>query len=381
MGTEQVSTAFAGPGGRSRRLLTRLLERADVRVNGDRPWDVRVHDRRWFARVLAEANLGLGESYMDGWWDCPRLDEFFCRVIRARIHRQVDARSLMDLLAAKWTNRQSRKRSRQVAERHYDLGNELFVRMLDGRMQYTCGYWRSARTLDEAQTAKLDLVARKLALTPGMEILELGGGFGGFAQYAAERYGCRVVSYNISGEQVALARERCAGLPVEIVHADYREAAGRYDRVVSIGLTEHIGPKNYRSYLKLVSDCLRDDGLFLLHSLGTLLPAAVSDPWFRKHIFPEGYLPTIRQLGAAAEGLLVMEDWHNFGADYDPTLMAWHDNFVAHWEELKHRFDQRFFRMWRYYLLSCAGAARARDLQLWQIVFSKGRPGVYPSVR
>jgi cyclopropane-fatty-acyl-phospholipid synthase len=367
--------------GAGQKRLTALLLLADIQVNGSRPWDIQVHDPRFFSRVLAEGSLGLGESYMEGWWDCPRLDEFFARILRAGLHKKVTVWLLPSVLPAKIVNAQSVKRSREVAERHYDLGNRLFECMLDPHMQYTCGYWRSARTLADAQLAKFELIAAKLQLEPGMEVLELGGGFGGLARYLAEQCGCRVVSYNISREQVRYARARCAGLPVEFKHADYREATGCFDRVVSVGLTEHIGPSNYRSYFQLVHECLKPTGLFLLHTIGANRTIAVPDRWFRKYIFPHGHLPSIRQLGVAMEDLLVMEDWHNFGADYDRTVMAWYRNVEAHWSELRGTYDEHFHRMWTYYLLCCAGEFRARHAQLWQIVLSKQRPGVYAAPR
>lgn len=380
----QVSNtvALARPSrGRAERRLSQWLEQADVRIDGDRPWDLRVRDARFFPRVVGDGSLGLGESYMDLWWDCEQLDGFFHRVLSAHLDWKVRVAGAGDVLLAKLFNLQSKRPAQEVARRHYDLGNRLFERMLDARMQYTCGYWKAARTLDEAQEAKLALIAEKIELKPGMEILELGGGYGGLARYLAEEHRCRVVSYNISTEQVRYARELCAGLPVKIMRADYREAEGTFDRVVSVGLMEHIGPKNYRSAMELVHRCLKPDGLFLLHTIGSNRTLPVADAWFRKYIFPHGHLPSIQQVGAAMEKLFVMEDWHNFGADYDRTLMAWHDNFRAAWPELAPDYDERFYRMWSYYLLSCAGGFRARNIQLWQLVLSKGRPGVYQAVR
>jgi cyclopropane-fatty-acyl-phospholipid synthase len=280
------------------------------------------------------------------------------------------------------TNLQSRSRAFIVGEQHYDLGNLLYQCMLDPRMTYTCGYWAKAGDLEQAQTDKLDLSCRKLGLQPGQRVLDIGCGWGSFAEFAARQYGVRVVGITISREQAELARQRCRGLPVDIRLQDYRELDEPFERIVSLGMFEHVGWRNYVTYMGVVQRCLADGGLFLLHSIGSNRSLAHADPWIDRYIFPNGGLPSIAQIGRAIEKDFVMEDWHNFGADYDRTLMAWHANFERHWPQLAGHYDQRFRRMWRYYLLSCAGAFRARDIQLWQIVLSKGGvPGGYFSVR
>jgi cyclopropane-fatty-acyl-phospholipid synthase len=365
-------------------LITSLAARAGVTMNGSEPWDITVHNEDFYSRVLRQLYLGLGESYMDGWWDCVQLDEFFFKTIRADLEEDLkNWRLALHFLKAQVVNRQKRSRSAEVAHKHYDIGNNLYEHMLGESMAYTCAYWKDAKTLDEAQNAKFDLVCRKVGLKPGMKIVDLGCGFGGFLKYAAEHYGVSGVGMNLSKEQVAFARERAKGLPLEFRLADYRDIRGKFDRVISIGMTEHVGYKNYRSFLQLAHDLLADDGLFLLHTIGNNTSVTSADPWTDKYIFPNGNIPSIKQLGGAMEGLFVMEDWHNFGADYDKTLMAWHENFVKNWEKhIKKDYDERFYRMWIYYLLSCAGAFRARKIQLWQIVLSKqGVLGGYQSIR
>lgn len=356
----------------SKILIQQLLESADIGLNGSRPEDIQVHDLRFFDRVLAGGSLALGESYMDGWWDCAALDGFFFKLLRAGIHEKGQRwQALMARLQAHLFNGQSRRRSRQVAEVHYDLGNEFYEDMLDPHMQYTCAYWRDAKTLEEAQERKLDLICRKLQLEEGEHVLELGGGWGGFARFAASRYGCRVTSYNIAREQVKYARERSEGLPITVVEEDYREATGTFDKVVSIGLCEHVGFKNHRSWMELQHRCLKDDGLMLLHTIGRNTETTVGDPWITRYIFPGGLLPCLKQISTAAEGLFVLEDFHNIGQDYDPTLMAWYENYRANLPRRMDHLGERFHRMWSYYLLSCAGAFRARSLHLWQMVFAK----------
>ncbi len=354
-------------------FIQTLLEEAGITVNGDNPWDIRVHDERVFKRVLTGGVLAVGESYMDGWWEVEALDEFINRVLRVRLDEKIKGnwKTLLFILRAKLFNMQNKGRARKVGRAHYDLGNDLFSRMLDKRMNYTSAYWKDAKTLDEAQEAKLKLICEKTGLKPGMTVLELGCGWGGFAKYAAENYGVHVTALNISKEQVKLARELTKGLPVEIKQQDYREAAGVYDAVVSVGVMEHVGYKNYRTYMEVTDRCLKDDGIALIHTIGGNVSSTHTNPWNDKYIFPNGMLPSVAQLAKAMEGLFVFEDFHNFGPDYDKTLMAWYDNFNRSWPGLKEEYGDRFYRMWRFYLLSSAGGFRSRSTQLWQVVMTK----------
>ena len=371
-----AETVSVDPGvmeeGASFRLLEELLAHADIRLDGSRPWDMRLLAPGVPDRIFAKGSLGLGESYLDGEWEADALDEFFTRLLRAGLDQEVRPwRLLGHALRARLLNRQTLRRARTVGEVHYDLGNDFYQAMLDPRMTYTCGYWRHARTLDEAQEAKLDLVCRKLGLRPGQRVLDIGCGWGSFARFAAEHHGVEVVGVTISREQAELGRELCQGLPVELRLQDYRELDETFDHIVSLGMFEHVGHKNYRAYLEVAHRCLRDEGLFLLHTIGKPRSGTPTDPWIDRYIFPNGELPAMAQVAKAAEGLFLIEDVHNFGADYDTTLMAWHRNFEAAWPDFAERYGERFHRMWRYYLLSCAGAFRARDVQLWQIVFAK----------
>lgn len=384
-GRQRHASAARVPVPASARKVAELMALAGIEVNGSHPWDIQVHDPRFYQRLLAEGNLGAGESYMDGWWDVEAFDEFCTRIQRADLPNRVRGWEAMWLaLRGRILNRQTRWRARRVARQHYDLGNDLYEAMLGPTMQYTCAYWKDAATLAEAQQNKLHLICKKLGLAPGMSVLELGGGFGGLARFMAAEYGCRVVSYNISREQVRYGRELCAGLPVRFEEKDYREAAherDRFDRVVSIGLCEHIGYKNYRAFLELARSRLRECGLFLLHTIGSHQSVTSTDPWIDRYIFPNGMIPSVAQLGKAMEKLWVMEDWHNFGPDYDRTLMAWWQNFARAWPSLRSKYGERFYRMWKYYLLGSAGGFRARTMQLWQIVLSQGDIPSYVPVR
>jgi cyclopropane-fatty-acyl-phospholipid synthase len=364
-------------------IVRETLAKGDIRINGSRPWDLQIHDDRFYERVLRDDALGLGESYMEKWWEVEALDEFFFRLL------QIDLGNIRMSWRRKWTvikdrflNRQSKDRALLSGQHHYDRGNDLFTVMLDPTMNYTCGYWPDAETLEEAQIAKMDLVCRKVGLEPGDRVLDIGCGWGSLMKYAAETYDVSCVGVTVSEEQKALGEERCEGLPVEFRLTDYRDMAGTFDHIVSVGMFEHVGPKNYRTFFEKVDECLAEDGLFLLDTIGNRFSDNSTDAFTEKYIFPNGVIPSVKQIGEATERLLVMEDWHNFGADYDRTLMAWHQNFEEGWDELRSRYGKTFYRMWRYYLLSSAASFRMRKMQQWQVVFSNdGVIGGYSAVR
>lgn len=353
-------------------LISELLEQADITINGTRPWDIQLLAPGVIERAFAQGNLGLGEAYMNGDWEVEQLDEFFFRLLRGRVAQHIKPHKLIfHTLRTRLLNRQNAKRAWQVGETHYDLGNDFYEAMLDPRMTYTCGYWKNADNLADAQEAKLDLICRKLHLEPGMRVLDIGCGWGSFMGYAAERYQVKCVGITISKEQAKWAQARYKNLPLEFRLQDYRDVDEKFDRIVSVGMFEHVGHKNYRTYMKMAHRCLEDDGLFLLHTIGKNRRNTTPDPWLDRYIFPNGELPSISQIDEALEDYFVVEDVHNFGADYDKTLMAWHNNVINAWPAFSEKLGDRFLRMWRYYLLSCAGSFRARNIQLWQWVLSK----------
>jgi cyclopropane-fatty-acyl-phospholipid synthase len=369
---------------RAKVIIKGLLAEADVRVDGGRPWDIRVKDERFYPAVFRGGTLAFGESYMAGWWGCDALDELVAHLFAAKTAEKVKFTpgNIIVFLRSLLGNDGARSRAFEIGERHYDIGNDVFQRMLDRRMTYTCGYWRGAKDLEAAQEAKLDLVCRKIGLKRGQTVLDIGCGWGSFAKFAAEKYGVRVTGITVSKEQIKLGQELCKKLPVELRLEDYRDVRGVFDRIVSLGMFEHVGYKNYRTYMRTVHDHLRDDGLFLLHTIGTNSSLRHTEPWIHKYIFPNGMIPSVAQIGRSIEKLFVPEDWHNFGADYDKTLMAWFANFDRRWPEISTRYGDTFYRMWKFYLLSSAGAFRARANQLWQVVLSKeGVRGGYVSVR
>jgi cyclopropane-fatty-acyl-phospholipid synthase len=366
-----------------------LLAKAGVTINGPQPYDIQVHSQDVYQRAFSQGTVGLGEAYMDGQWDAPDLSELFSRLLRADLKKTLSPLSAVwYFLQARFTNMQSAKRAFEVGEKHYDLGNDLFEAMLGRTLAYTCGYWSSPThpvyNLDQAQEAKFDLICRKVGLKPGDTILDIGCGWGMFLKFAAEKYGAKGVGITVSVEQAEFARNLCKDLPVEIRVEDYRDTTGQFDRIISIGMFEHVGLKNYRTYMEKAASLLKEDGIFLLHTIGGNYTKWTNDPWIEKYIFPNGILPSPKDIGTAIDKVFVLEDWHNFGPDYDKTLCAWFKNFDAAWPTLKAtgKYDERFYRMWKYYLLSCAGSFRARYNQLWQIVLTKkGIQGGYQSVR
>ncbi len=364
--------------------FAKLMKIAGITPNGPNPWDPQIHNEAFYKRVRWQNVIGLGESYMDGWWDCEQLDEFFARLLRGGVQKAVGLSFpiVFGFAKAAIMNLQSVRRAFNVGKHHYDLGNDLFTAMLGPSMAYSCGYFKNTDNLDEAQNAKYELICQKLKLQPGMTVLDIGCGWGGLAKYLAQHYGVKVVGLTISEEQAKFAAAQCQGLPVRILFQDYRSFNEKVDRVVSVGMWEHIGYRNYRAAMKMARACLADEGLFLLHTINGPVSTITMDPWAKKYIFPDAMIPSIKQMAKSAEGLFLIEDVHNFGPYYDKTLMAWHDNFVAAWPSLKGKYDDRFYRMWVYYLKSCAGAFRARIIGLTQIVLSpKGVLGGYESVR
>ncbi len=363
-------------------IFNKLADNAGIHVDGDKPWDIQVHNSGLYGRVLRQGTLGLGESYMDGWWDCERLDEMVCRAMAATSAQLAIARNahtrLHDLVM-KFLNRQTLGRATRVAEQHYNGDHAMFQAMLDPYMQYSCGWWENASTLAEAQIAKMELICRKLCLAPGMNVLDIGCGWGGLARYMAERHGVRVTGVNISTEQLAYAKEHAGSLQVSYLEKDYRHLSGAWDRIVSVGMFEHVGPRNYREFFAKARQCLKRDGLLLLHTIGGNGGRdSGSDVWLEKYIFPNGILPSPMGITKAIEELFVLEDWHNFGADYDKTAMAWHRNFEEGYRQGAFKCTERQRRMFAYYLLSCAGCFRSRNIQLWQLVLSPGGvPGGY----
>lgn len=370
----------------SPKILQELFDEAGVCINGPNTWDLQVHDPITYSEILSKWSLGMGESYMNGHWDCKKIDQMLTKLLTCDINMRVQGiakiRFAIEVARARLLNLQSKSRAFLVGEKHYDIGNDVFELMLDPQMIYSCGYWENAHSLAEAQEHKLQLICEKLQLKPGEKLLEIGCGWGGLAAYAAKHFGVEVLGITVSKEQQQLAIQRCHGLPVQIELIDYRDLVGKFDKIVSVGMFEHVGEKNYLIYFQTVNRLLTDNGLFLLHSIGSDVTISRTDPWIDRYIFPNGKIPSPIEVGRSIEGVFLIEDWQNFGQDYDKTLMAWYENFTKNWKQISSKYDQRFYRMWTYYLLSCAAFFRSRQGQLWQIILTKrSRSETYRSIR
>src|SRR6185437_2780629 len=359
----------------SRTLRSRVeagLAEADISINGGRPWDIVLHDERFYLRVISQGALGLVESYMDGWWDCAELAQFFHRLLTAHLdgHDRFTWSSALAYFKARVENRQGKWLAAENVRRHYDLGNDLYRNMLGRWMVYSSTNWEHAHTLDEAGESKLAFVCKRIGLRGGQKILDIGCGWGGMAKYAAQKYGAQVVGITLSEEQAAFARETCSDLPVEIRYQDYRDVTGEFDAIVSLGMFEHVGYKNYRRFMEVVHRCLKPGGVFFLNTIGTNESGYCANSWTEKYIFPGGMLPSMAQIASAADGLFTMEDVRDWAEFYDKTLTSWFEKFNRNWMSLKDRYGERFYRMWKYYLLSSAGAFRSKSILDWQILFS-----------
>ena len=370
--------------------LKKLLAQADIKIGGNRAQDIQINDDRFYDRVFSDGSLGVGESYMDGWWSSKQLDKTMTLAFKANLAERLGLDDKVKFalyhIKARIANQQAGKKAYKNAQSHYDIGNDLYEPMLGRTMAYTCAYWAwGAKTLDQAQTDKYELICKKLGLKKGMTVLDVGCGWGELAIYMVKKYGCEVVCLTPSHEQIAYIKKNAKSTKVKPVLTTWQDYSGKvkFDRIAAIGIMEHVGPKNYDAFITKMHNLVKPDGLFILHTIGSNRSIISMDPWIETYIFPGGVLPSIKQIATAAEGKFVMEDWHNMGANYDPTLMSWYKNFAKSYPKLDHqKYDERFRRMWEFYLLACAGQFRARNIQLWQVIYSpKGVVGGYKSVR
>ena len=356
----------------SKDVAARILDAAGIPINGSEPWSFQVHNEKLWDRVISQRQLGFAESYMDGWWDCDQLDVALTKLLSINVLKLLKPSPALAFHVAKSNllNNQTKRRAAQNAKHHYNIGNDLYSRMLDEEMVYSCAYWNNAQTLAEAQQAKFDLICRKLELKPGMRLLDIGSGWGGFLRFATKNYGVIATGISPAENQINLAREKSEGLGITFKQQDYRDLTGEFDRIVSIGMMEHVGPKNYKAFFAKCDELLTKDGRMLHHTIGSNVSKNTTDPFFDRYIFPGGVLPSLAQIARATENTFIIEDVHNFGPYYDLTLLEWHKNISSRWQEIP-QYDQRFQRMWNYYLLASAAGFRAGNLQLFQVVFQR----------
>jgi len=367
----------------SKDVALNILAAAGIPLNGEEPWSIQVHNEKIWDRVISQKQLGFAESYMDGWWDCDQLDVMLTKLLSINVLGMLKPSPALvfHVLRSYLLNNQTKRRAAENAKHHYNIGNELYSRMLDPEMVYSCGYWAKADSLAAAQEAKFDLICRKLGLQPGMRLLDIGSGWGGFLRYAVRNYGVQATGISPADNQINLAREKSEGLGIQFIQQDYRDLTGQYDRIVSVGMLEHVGPKNYQTFFHKCDELLTRDGRMLHHTISSNITKQVTDPFFDRYIFPGGVLPSLAQLARAVENVFIIEDVHNFGPDYDRTLLEWHKNISAKWSEIP-QYDERFARMWSYYLLSSAAGFRSGNLQLLQCVFQRvGQRPTYITAR
>jgi len=367
-------------------LCIKLLESNDVKLidaknrqsmKNRRNWDIIVYDFDKFWNYVSNGTLGIGEAYVAKYWDCVSLDVLFTKIIN--LQNNIFP---FDKTNDHNKNLQTREKSFEVQNIHYNIDYNFYVQMLGTSMAYSCGYWKNVKSLDDAQNAKFKLICDKLEIKPTDHVLDIGCGYGSLMLYMVQNYGCKCTGVNISKEQLLYARKTCKNYPIHFLECDYRDIPEyKFDKIVSVGFCEHVGYKNYEEFINVAHSRLKDDGLFLLHTIGGNISTKSGDAWLDKYIFPNGMLPSIAQLGRAIENKFVMEDWHNFGPDYDKTLMAWYENYLVGKNSGTINVSDKFDRIWKYYLLSCAGCFRSRHCQLWQIILSKSRKTAYRSIR
>lgn len=340
---------------------------------------VRFHAATLPWRILLRPSVTLGEAYMDGSLTIEEgtlRDLLHLCTINAQIldrHPIARLQGSMDRLLRRHSAANQPERARLNVAHHYDLSGRLFDLFLDADRQYSCAYFQTrTETLEEAQEKKKRHIAAKLLLGPGMRVLDIGSGWGGLALDLACREAVDVTGLTLSREQLTTANQRVdsAGLSDRVRFAlrDYRQERGNYDRIVSVGMFEHVGVAHYGEYFDTVRRCLKPDGVALVHAIGRVEPPGSTDPWLRKYIFPGGYCPALSEVLAAAErsGLWVL-DIEVLRLHYAETLRHWYERFQASREVAKAIYDERFCRMWEYYLAVCESAFRNGPMMVFQL--------------
>ena len=353
--------------------MRRVLEDANIEIGGNRDWDIHIKNKSNFNKIFLQGEIGFGESYVKGYFECKKLDELIYKLLCKLPYKEnlSSMSSIYSFILKIFINPQNMRRATKVAKKHYDIQPSFFKEILDKRMIYSCGYWHNTTNLDEAQEKKLDLIAQKLEFYPGMKVLDIGCGWGGSAAYFSEKYKVQVVGITISEKQYKYAVKNNSNELVSFILCDYRTHCNQYDAIYSIGMFEHVGEKNYSTFFQCIKKNLKPKASFLLHTIGGTSTKRIKNTWISRYIFPNGELPSQQQITQSVEKKFIIDDWHNFGCYYDTTLMAWHKNFIKLYPNIKcEYYDEKFFRTWCFYLLSCAAAFRARSLHVWQILLT-----------
>lgn len=373
--------------------VTQVFNNAGILLDDDdSPYNIQlVKPDKFFRAVALRGHDGFADAYMKGYWECTALDQCVFKLLSSgaidslRFHPSNLRLCVSDL----FRNKQKPGRAQRNVSHHYNRG-AVFEVMLDRTRSYSCGHWALARNLEDAQIAKLDLVCLKLGLKPGMSFCDIGCGWGALLRHAAKKYGCASAGITLSTDQRDYIGSPDFDSPEDVPLTarldDYRNLHGQYDRIASVGMFEHVGRKNARNFMRCVDRYLKPGGLFLLHTIASRHSSPSLNhpelPWIEKNIFPGGSLLSMGQITTAAQGIFKVLDQENFGPYYDLTLMEWAKNFKEGWESIKSLYSEEFYRMWLYYLYSCAAGFRSGRLELFQIVLAKPDwQGLYRGVR
>ena len=357
-------------------LITKLItENTTIQIGKE----IIIKNDIFFNKLLDRGELGLAESYMDGDWESNDLGNllkklmFYQDILESKAKYQTINFLYLKIFSTyeSFFNTNTLIKSPENIQKHYDVGNDLYNKMLGTTMQYTCAYFnKDDMTLDEAQESKMDLIAKKLDLKEGMDVIDIGCGFGSMANYLAKKYKVKVTGVTLSPEQKNFSDEYFGNENVSIEVKDYRLVRGKFDRVYSVGMFEHIGSKNYKEYFDKCYDLLKDDGIMFCHTMGISRPNYHQNEYFAsKYIFPEGELPDMLNLTEGYSEKWRLEDFQNIGISYSKTFDAWREN-IGNWETLE-GYDERFKRMWEYYLHLFAENFRCQNFLLFQNVFTK----------
>ena len=370
-----------------------LFSQVEIEVNGSNPWDPQVHNPAAYNMMVSRGSVGLGETYMHGYWDCEQLDQFFARVTSVDLRKLIPVNFPTVSLAvgAYLKNRQLPKAAWEVGRMHYDLPDEVWEATLDSAMTGSCAYYRNPTdTLEEAQLNKCRMTLDKVGLKSGHSLLDIGVGWAAFSGLAAQEYGAHPIGITVSEGQKAYIHKRY-GEAIDVRVNPWQETELRepVDCIVSAEMFEHVGSDNYRSFFEFCRRSIKEDGLMNLHTIVRHTPSKHIDPWMDKYIYPGGCIPTLGQITTAVHGLFHVVDVHDIGGHYPATLRAWMDNFRRNWDSVKSLGSARlgmdpevFCRMWLYHYMASAGGFMSSRISVHQIVLSpNGVPGRYQSIR
>jgi cyclopropane-fatty-acyl-phospholipid synthase len=363
--------------------VEKLLDKCNIKINGTNPQDIIVHDDRFYKMVLSSGELGLAESYMYKYWSSNNLYEtlyLLSKNFNKLSYIDFNFNDFLNMTKSYLFNNQTIEKALVDVQSHYDIGNDLYTRMLDNNMQYTCAFFQDTNDLNTAQEQKMDLIGQKLNLKPGDTLLDIGCGWGYLINYLSKKYNVQGLGITLSEEQLKYAEinfKNNSNASYKLM--DYRNIPKdmKFTKIVSVGMLEHVGNKNYEEYFDIVHDHLTDDGIALIHTIGCQNSlrgissgSGSGSKFIDKYIFPNGHIPTWDEISPIVSKKFLIQDWQNFGKYYDNTLQSWYKNINSKWDEIPN-YDEKFKRMWNFYLLGCAANFNLCHMNLWQILITK----------